>query len=197
MSRQTRPERHRRDRHRSSPPDGAISFQSLFLGLSLVLASGLAVVAMHSLSNRYSAETITSSGPWSSNRTQALIARENAVALREGEVAHREAEVLSVGVPARPIYCPPCAAPTVFETIVSPMETVIIEENSLAPPTSSIRRVQDILRRERRIAERERDVSNSEERVSHREDDTSRRERWILEQLMALHNDGIEQKYIY
>ncbi|KAJ7810735.1 hypothetical protein B0H13DRAFT_2147680 [Mycena leptocephala] len=152
MSRQTRPERNRRDRHRSSPPDGAISFQSLFLGLSLALASGLAVVAMHSLSSRYSAETNTSSGPRGTSPPDLL---------------------------------PPCAAPTVFETIVSPVETVIIEENSLAPPTSSIRRVQDILRRERRIAERERDVSNSEERVSHREDDASRRERWIMEQLMS------------
>ncbi|KAJ7824419.1 hypothetical protein B0H13DRAFT_2375498 [Mycena leptocephala] len=195
MSLQTRPKRHRGDRHSSSSRDGAISFQSLLLGLSLVLASGLAVVVMHSLPNRYSAETHASSGPWSSNRIQDLIARENTVSFREAEVAHREAEVL--GVPARPINCPPCAAPTVFETIVPPVEIVIIEENSLAPPTSSIRRVQDFLRRERRIAERERDVSTSEEIVSHREHDASRREIWIMEQLMALHNNGIEQEYLY
>ncbi|KAJ7856378.1 hypothetical protein B0H14DRAFT_2753011 [Mycena olivaceomarginata] len=170
MSLQTRPKRHRGDRHSSSSRDGAISFQSLLLGLSLVLASGLAVVVMHSLPNRYSAETHASSGPWSSNRIQDLIARENAVSFREAEVAHREAEVLGI---------------------------VIIEENSLAPPTSSIRRVQDFLRRERRIAERERDVSTSEEIVSHREHDASRREIWIMEQLMALHNNGIEQEYLY
>ncbi|KAJ7495713.1 hypothetical protein B0H11DRAFT_2002208, partial [Mycena galericulata] len=184
-----------RDRPRTSRRHGDISSQSLFLGLSLLATGLVVVVAMLLLPTHYSADTNSaptdaSPGAWSTNRTQALIARENAVFFREAEVAQREAEVRVANL----VDCPPCAAPTVFETITSPAQTVIIEEYPITPPTMSNHRVRDLVR-ERRVAERERDVSNSEQSVSHREHDASRRERWIMEQLSALHN-GIETEYL-
>ncbi|KAJ7480513.1 hypothetical protein B0H11DRAFT_2233288 [Mycena galericulata] len=166
------------------------SHDSNVFGLPLLLASGLAVLVFTLFVNGNGAETTGYSVLWNQNRTQSLVAREQAVSLREAEAARREAELLTIGAIATPV-CPPCAAPTVFETITSPADVVIIEEQISNPPRVS--RVQDILRRELRIAERERGVSKSEETVSRREHEASRRENWIMEQLVALR---LEHEYL-
>ncbi|KAJ7452404.1 hypothetical protein B0H11DRAFT_2073264 [Mycena galericulata] len=207
-------DRHRSDRERSSSHHHhrTISSTTLLLVLSLVLA-GLAV--MLSLPRQYSsvdANTDASpGGVWgylSPKRTQALIARESAVAVREAEVARREAELL-IGAPGgvvpspSPNLCAPCVATTVFETISSPAQTIIkeiVKEDSLTPPGWTSGRAEEVLDRELRIAERERDISKREESVNRREHDASRRESWIMEQLIALGNDGpesVEEEYVY
>ncbi|KAJ7046790.1 hypothetical protein C8F04DRAFT_1061766 [Mycena alexandri] len=203
-------DRHRSDRERSSSHHHhrTISSTTLLLVLSLVLA-GLAV--MLSLPRQYNvdpaAEPTPSGGVWgllSPKRTQALIAREGAVAVREAEVARREAELL-IGAPGGVVpsanICAPCAATTVIETM--PAQTIIkeiVKEDSLTPPGWTSGRAEEVLDRELRIAERERDISKREESVNRREHDASRRESWIMEQLIALgndHPDAVEEEYVY
>ncbi|KAJ3503119.1 hypothetical protein NMY22_g18364 [Coprinellus aureogranulatus] len=63
-------------------------------------------------------------------------------------------------------------------------------------------RIEDIIERELKIAEREREISKREEQVNRREHDASRRESWIMEQLIALGNEGpqaaaVEEEYVY
>ncbi|KAJ7774602.1 hypothetical protein DFH07DRAFT_800168 [Mycena maculata] len=206
-------DRHRSDRDRSSSHhhNRTISSTTLLLVLSLVLA-GLAV--MLSLPRQYSVDQNTEAsagGVWgylSPKRTQALIARESAVAVREAEVARREAELL-IGAPGgvipspSPILCPPCSATTIYETTTPPIQTIIkeiVKEEGLTPPGWSSGRAEEVLDRELRIAERERDISKREESVNRREHDASRRESWIMEQLIALGNDGpesVEDEYVY
>ncbi|KAJ7172466.1 hypothetical protein C8R46DRAFT_1086026 [Mycena filopes] len=200
--------RSERERERSSSHhhNRTISSTTLLLVLSLVLA-GLAV--MLSLPRQYSvdpaAEPSPSGGVWgylSPKRTQALIAREGAVAVREAEVARREAELL-IGAPGGvvPNACAPCAPTTVIETM--PAQTIIkeiVKEDSLTPPGWTSGRAEEVLDRELRIAERERDISKREESINRREHDASRRESWIMEQLIALgndHPDAVEEEYVY
>ncbi|KAJ7632628.1 hypothetical protein FB45DRAFT_912981 [Roridomyces roridus] len=214
-------ERPDRERHRSERDRGerssrhhhrTISSTTLLLVLSLVLA-GLAI--MLSLPRQYGNNTPDPANPennpggvWgylSPKRTQALIAREAAVTIREAEVARREAELL-IGAPGgvvpQPPVCAPCAATTVYETVSPPAHTIIkeiVKEDSLTPPGWTSGRADEILDRELRIAERERDISKREESVNRREHDASRRESWIMEQLIALGNDGesVEEEYVY
>ncbi|KAJ6630810.1 hypothetical protein B0H10DRAFT_1983224 [Mycena sp. CBHHK59/15] len=208
-------ERHRSDRERSSSHhhNRTISSTTLLLVLSLVLA-GLAVMLSLPRQQQYNVEPNTdtsSTGVWgylTPKRSQALVAREHAVAVREAEVARREAELL-VGAPGgvvpspSPILCPPCAATTVFETVIPPVQTIIkeiVKEDSLTPPGWSSGRAEEVLDRELRIAERERDISKREESVNRREHDASRRESWIMEQLISLGNDNpetVEEEYVY
>jgi len=189
-----REHRHRSDRERSSSHHHrTISSTTLLLVLSLVLA---VLAVMLSLPSNSSTATDSSSsgvlGYLTPKRTQALIAREGAVAIREAEVARREAELLA-GAPGgvipspSPVLCPSCSAATVTITESLPIQTIIkeiVKEDSLAPPGWVGARSEELLDRELKIAERERDISKREEGVNRREHDAARREGWIMEQLM-------------
>ncbi|KAJ3732986.1 hypothetical protein DFJ43DRAFT_1070570 [Lentinula guzmanii] len=202
--------RHHRSERSSHHHHRTISSTTLLLVLSLVLAVLAVMLSLPSNSASASPADPTASGVWNyltPKRTQALIAREGAVAVREAEVARREAELLA-GAPGgvittpSPILCPPCMAATTVETITGPIQTVIkeiVKEDSLTPPGWSSPRIDDILDRELKIAEREREISKREENVNRREHDASRRESWIMEQLIALGNDSpaVEEEYVY
>ncbi|KAL0946890.1 hypothetical protein HGRIS_013054 [Hohenbuehelia grisea] len=203
---------HRSERERSSRHHHhrTISSTTLLLVLSLVLAVLAVMLSLPSSQTARGEQAAdpAASGVWSyltPKRTQALIARESAVAVREAEVARREAELL-VGAPGgvvpSPPICPPCAvASQTIETVTAPAQTIIkevVKEDSLTPPGWTNARVEDILDRELKIAEREREISKREEGVNRREHDASRRESWIMEQLIALGNDGqVEEEYVY
>jgi len=98
--------------------------------------------------------------------------------------------------------CTPCSVSHTIETVTAPVQTIIkevVKEDSLTPPGWANARVEDILDRELKIAEREREISKREENINRREHDASRREGWIMEQLVALGNDGpqVEEEYVY
>ncbi|KDR81619.1 hypothetical protein GALMADRAFT_239678 [Galerina marginata CBS 339.88] len=201
--------RHRSDRERSSSHHHrTISSTTLLLVLSLVLAVLAVMLSLPSNSSTGDSPTGVM-GYLTPKRTQALIAREGAVAIREAEVARREAELLA-GAPGgvipspSPILCPACTSPTVTITENLPAQTIIkeiVKEDSLAPPGWGGPRAEEILDRELKIAERERDISKREENVNRREHDASRREGWIMEQLIVLGNgdpqSAVEEEYVY
>ncbi|PPQ93300.1 hypothetical protein CVT25_014429 [Psilocybe cyanescens] len=205
--------RHRSDRERersSSHHHRTISSTTLLLVLSLVLA--VLAVMLSLPSNSSTSDSSAPSGVLSyltPKRTQALIAREGAVAIREAEVARREAELLA-GAPGgviptpSPVLCPACVSTTTTLTETLPVQTIIkeiVKEDSLAPAGWGGPRAEEILERELKIAERERDISKREENVNRREHDASRREGWIMEQLIALGNgdpqSAVEEEYVY
>ncbi|KAJ8521641.1 hypothetical protein ONZ45_g1704 [Pleurotus djamor] len=194
---------HRSDRERERERSHhhhhrTISSTTLLLVLSLVLAVLAVMLSLPSgISNRAAtpdAADPAASGSWSvltPKRTQALLARESAVAVREAEVARREAELL-IGAPVS----------HTIETVTAPAATIIkeiVKEDSLTPPGWAGARTEDLVDRELKVTEREREISRREESVNRREHDASRRESWIMEQLIALGNDGgqVEEEYVY
>ncbi|KAG6890688.1 hypothetical protein C0995_005061 [Termitomyces sp. Mi166 len=197
-----------RERERSHHHHRTISSSTLLLVLSLVLAVLAVMLSLPSAGVPSDAGVDSAKsgvlGYLTPKRTQALIAREGAVAQREAEVARREAELLA-GAPGGvlPSPCPVCVPTTVIETVAGPAQTVIkevVKEDSLTPPGWVGTRTEELLDRELKIAERERDISKREEAVNRREHDASRRESWIMEQLHDLGNDNpqtVEDEYVY
>src|SRR6266576_5763744 len=117
-----------RERDRSHRHHRTISSTTLLLVLSLVLAV-LAVMLSLPSGSASSGEGSSMLSYLSPKRTQALIARESAVAVSEAEVARREAEIL-VGAPGgvipaqpSPISCPTYQPSTVTETLSAPTQT--------------------------------------------------------------------------